>query len=195
MISFTGEVVAMMQYMVAGAGISAVLVEYFSDVSALENLEFEIEDIRIKEIKPNLILIVPLLFTNGSNKNITNLTASFDVYINPYDQQEYGELFVGWGETTKDISIPPQSSDRYNVEVSVKYVDLWKIREFIWKVLFEGEKFQMNIDGTVKANVFFGMFRGERAIHGYKDFGDYGEPPEEVEGGVYQGAEQGVLYA
>ena len=83
----------------------------------------------------------------------------FEVYIN---QTHY----LGWGHSSKEITIPPKAPEVYRIEVKVNYTDILPIL----KDILDSGNFRLTIDGHVSANVFFGLLRGHKHIFGFKDF-------------------------
>ena len=118
---------------------------YTSDVAALDNAKVTIKDIHIQEIGlTSCELTIYIDISNPSDRDISGLTADFDVFIS--------DTAVGRGSVSR-VSIPAQSSREKGVLLTIVYFGLAKaVIEGITK-----GNFDLSIKGYASGDVFFGL--------------------------------------
>lgn len=118
---------------------------YSADVAALDNARVTIEDIRIQEIGlTSCKLEIFIQITNPSDRDISGLTADFDVFIS--------DTNVGSGSVSR-VSIPAQSSREKGVYLTIIYID---VAMAVIDVIKEGN-FDLSIEGYASGDIFFGL--------------------------------------
>ncbi|KYK25815.1 hypothetical protein AYK20_03950 [Thermoplasmatales archaeon SG8-52-1] len=122
-----------------------LIYSYYADVEALDSTKVTINDIRLLEIGlTSCDLKIYITFYNPSGRDISELTAVFDIYI--------ANNYVGKGSLSK-VSISPQSSAVKDTTVTIYYAN-------VAAAVVDGIKkgnFDLAIKGTASGNVLFGF--------------------------------------
>ncbi len=122
---------------------------YYADADALQNVYAEIEGIdQINAKITSATITFNLNITNPSNRNINQLSSTFDIYIE--------NNFVGTGSFS-DHDISAQTSNLKQVQINVNYGGLADSSIDILKNLVAGQDSQIEIKGTITASVLFGL--------------------------------------
>lgn len=122
---------------------------YYSDADALQNVYAEIEGIdQINAKFTSATITFNLNITNPSNRNINQLSSTFDIYIE--------DNFIGEGSFS-DHDIPAQTSNLKQVQINVNYGGLADSSIDILKNWVAGQDSQIEIKGTITASVLFGL--------------------------------------
>lgn len=118
---------------------------YAADVAALDNAKVSIEDIRIQEIGfTSLKLKIFISVTNPSDRDISGLTADFDVFVS--------DTYVGSGSVSR-FSIPAHSSREKGVTITILYSNVAQAVIDAIKMGF----FDLSIKGDASGDVLFGL--------------------------------------
>lgn len=118
---------------------------YYADIASLDSTKVTVKDIRLQ--KPGLTycdLKIYINFHNPSDRDVSELTAVFDIYI--------ADNYVGKGSLSK-VSISAQSSEEKDTTVTIYYAN-------VAVAVVDGIKkgnFDLTIKGTASGNVLFGF--------------------------------------
>ncbi len=122
---------------------------YYADAEAIQNVYAEIEGINQINAKiTSATITLTLNITNPSNRNVNQLSSTFDIYIE--------DTFVGTGSFF-DHDIPAQTSNLKQVQINVNYGGLADSSIDILKNWFVGQDSQIKIKGVITASVLFGL--------------------------------------
>lgn len=122
---------------------------YYADAEAIQNVYAEIEGINQINAKiTSATITFTLNITNPSNRNVNQLSSTFDIYIE--------DNFVGTGSFF-DHDIPAQTSNLKQVQINVNYGGLADSSIDILKNWFVGQDSQIKIKGVITASVLFGL--------------------------------------
>jgi hypothetical protein len=122
---------------------------YYADAEAIQNVYAEIEGINQINAKiTSAAITFTLNITNPSNRNVNQLSSTFDIYIE--------NNFVGTGSFF-DHDIPAQTSNLKQVQINVNYGGLADSSIDILKNWFVGQDSQIKIKGVITASVLFGL--------------------------------------
>jgi hypothetical protein len=120
---------------------------YYADIVALEGTEVTLKDINIQEIGLTYCdLKIFISFNNPSDRDISGLSAVFDIYI--------ADKYVGKGSLSK-LYIPAQSSLEKESTVTIYYAN---VAVAVVDGLKKGN-FDLTIKGIASGNVLFGFIK------------------------------------
>jgi LEA14-like dessication related protein len=127
-------------------GISLFFVyTYYTDIATLYDAEISIEDIVLEELSLTYCkLKIYIKISNPTNRDISGLTAMFDVFI--------GDSKVGLGSFSK-VTIPGQSNRLKDVSVTIYYSNV------VLSVVngIKNGNFDLTIKGNASGDVLFGL--------------------------------------
>jgi len=125
--------------------ISITVFTYYSDISSIDNVDVEIEDVNIRDLKlASCDLNLKVKITNPTSSNINDLTAEFDVFISNTD--------VGDGLVNK-VTIPSKSYETSDVVITIYYSN---VGQAVINGLQTGN-FDLSIQGEAKLNILFNL--------------------------------------
>lgn len=120
---------------------------YYADVAALDSTKVTIKDIRLFDISLTYCeLTIFINFHNPSSRDVSGLTAVFDIYI--------ADNYIGKGSLSR-VSIPAKSNLEKETTVTIYYAN-------VAVAVFDGIKksnFDLTIEGTASGNVLFGLLK------------------------------------
>ena len=118
---------------------------YFADVEALDRTEVTIKDIKLQELSFTYCkLKIFINFYNPSNQDVSDLKATFNVYVT--------ENYVGLGSLSK-VSIPAKTNEEKDLTITIYYAN-------VAAAVADGIKkgnFDVSIKGKASGNVLFGL--------------------------------------
>lgn len=118
---------------------------YYADVVALDSIKVTIKDIRLFGISLTYCeLTIYINFYNPSNRDVSGLTAVFDIYI--------ADNYIGKGSLSR-VSIPANSNLEKDTTVTIYYAN-------VAVAVVDGIKkgnFDLTIKGTASGNVLFNL--------------------------------------
>jgi len=131
---------------------------YLADASALSNIIVDVENINIQQIGLSycdLKIIVSL--SNPTDRDTSNLKASFDIYI--------AGNYIGDGSLS-DVSISALSNTQKEVFVTIYYSE---VASAVVDGIKKGD-FTLSIEGDVSGTVLFGLIRVSEQIEASKTY-------------------------
>ena len=126
-----------------------IYINYKSDVSAINNLDVNLNDIEIYDIKiSSFKLNFDIEINNPSDREIVDLSTDFKIYIE--------DNYVGEGNFS-NVNIPNNSNENKDVVVTIYYDGLADaIVDVVKNIINEGE-FNIEIKGKIYAKALFGI--------------------------------------
>ena len=122
---------------------------YYADAEAVSKTQVEIENLNLIKIYTNgLSLSFSVKFINPADREINDLSADFDIYIN--------SIKIGIGKFS-NIDIEPQDETSKQMTITVSYSGLAQSAIQIIKDFINGQKTGFSIMGTIKADALFGL--------------------------------------
>ncbi len=113
---------------------------------ALKSCEFRLADVRLKSIGlTSAELIIVLEIYNPNSIIVTLDRADFYLYGN--------DNYLGYGEITRRIDIPPYSFKSVNIPFTLEYSGAGGV---IWSAIQRGSKIEWKITGTAYIDTPFG---------------------------------------
>lgn len=122
---------------------------YFADAQSIEQVYAQVET--IDQINPKFTkadITFTLNITNPTSRDITDLSSTFDIYI----EQNY----IGTGSFA-NFSIPSQTNKFKQVTITGNYGGLADSAVDIIKNWVSGQDSTLRIEGTMTASVLFGL--------------------------------------
>ncbi len=122
---------------------------YYADAQAIEQVYAKVHT--VNQISPKLnfaTIVFTLNFTNPSNRDIYDLSSSFDLYIE--------ENNVGKGSFS-NLSIPAKSNIYKQVSMRIHYDEVAKSVIDIISNWAQGQNTTIKVKGTMHASVLFGL--------------------------------------
>lgn len=129
---------------------------YYADADAIQHVVAKVED--INNISPRLTsatLTFTLNISNPTNRNINDLSSTFDIYI---QQNEIGE------GSFSELSISAMNRIHEQVTITVYYSEIAKSVIDILNNWVNGQDTSLTVQGTLTAQVLFGL---TTASHNY----------------------------
>ena len=124
---------------------SFLIYTYYADASSLNNINVTIENINIQQLGLSYCnLKIRINISNPNNREISNLVASFNIYIT--------ENYIGEGNLSK-ISIPSLSYKQKDVIITIYYSE---VATAVVEGIKKGE-FTLSAKGTISGNVLFDL--------------------------------------
>ena len=131
-------------------GFFALSYAYYADVTALEKMEFIVNDVSFPELGFNYCKLKFILnISNPTNYRISSLSISFTIYL--------ANNSIGDG-SMEDISIHAHSSIEKDMVITIYYMD---VVEGVIDAIRNGN-FLLTIKGTSTADVLFGLTTASR---------------------------------
>lgn len=125
--------------------VTITVFNYYSDISSINSVDVEIEDVDIRDLKlASCDLNLKLKITNPTSSNINDLTAEFDVFISNTD--------VGDGLLNK-VTLPSKSYESSDVFITIYYSN---VGQAVINGLQTGN-FNLSIQGEAKLNILFNL--------------------------------------
>jgi len=122
---------------------------YYADVDAVSKTKVEIEDINLLNIYTNGVIIgFTVRFINPSYREIKDLSSKFDIYVD--------SNYIGSGSFS-NINIEQRSYTSKTISITVTYYNLAQSTIEIIKDFIFGERTSFSIQGTLTADVLFGL--------------------------------------
>jgi len=126
-----------------------IYINYKSDIEAINNLNVNLNDVDINDIKfTSFRLNFNIEINNPSERFIVDLSTDFEIYIE--------DNFVGEGNFS-NVNIQNNSKINKDVIVTVYYDDLADAAVNIIKNIIDKGEFNLKIKGRIYAKVLFGM--------------------------------------
>jgi LEA14-like dessication related protein len=126
-----------------------IYINYKSDVEAINNLNVNLNDVDINDIKfSSFKLNFNIEINNPSDRNIVDLSTDFEIYIE--------NNYVGEGDFS-NVNIPYNSNINKDVIVTVYYDGLADAAVDIIKNIIDEGEFNLKIEGTIYAKALFGI--------------------------------------
>ena len=122
---------------------------FYADAQAIERVYAEVDT--IDQVSPKLnfaTIIFTLNITNPSNRDVNDLSSTFDLYIDEND--------VGDGSFS-NLYIPAQSNTYKQVSMKVHYNEIAKSVIDIISNWTQGQNTSVKVKGTMQASVLFGL--------------------------------------
>jgi LEA14-like dessication related protein len=118
---------------------------YYADATTLNNAEVTIENIHLQELSLTYCkLKIYIDISNPTNRDISGLTAVFNIYI--------ADNYVGSGSFSK-VSIPAQSNREKDVTITIYYA---KVAVAVVDGIKRGN-FDLTIKGEASGDVLFDL--------------------------------------
>jgi hypothetical protein len=131
---------------------------YHADIATLYSAEISIEDITIQELTLTYCtLTIYIDISNPTDRDISGLTATFDVFI--------ADNYVGLGSVS-EVSIPAQSNRLKDVIVTIYYSNV------VFSVVdgLQSGNFDVTVKGSASGNVLFGLITVSDEFEATKEY-------------------------
>jgi LEA14-like dessication related protein len=126
--------------------IAISILQIMADAAAINELKIHVEDVRLADIRlTSCDLLVTINFTNPTNRDLSIVSATFDVFV--------ADSYVG-NSSLLQLSIPNKSSREHVISLTLLYSD-------IAHAVIEGIKnknFDIYISGEAQGYVFYELF-------------------------------------
>ena len=129
---------------------------YFADADAIQKIYADVDT--IDQINPKITkatIIFTLNITNPTTRDITDLSSTFDIFIQ--------DNYVGTGSFS-NFNIPAQTNKFKQVSITVSYGGIADSAVDIFTNWVSGQDTTLTIEGTMTASVLFGL---TTASHSY----------------------------
>jgi len=129
---------------------------YFADADAIQKIYADVDT--IDQINPKITkatIIFTLNITNPTTRDITDLSSTFDIFIQ--------DNYVGKGFFS-NFSIPAQTNKFKQVSITVSYGGIADSAVDIFTNWVSGQDTTLTVEGTMTASVLFGL---TTASHSY----------------------------
>jgi len=129
---------------------------YFADADAIQKIYADVDT--IDQINPKITkatIIFTLNITNPTTRDITDLSSTFDIFIQ--------DNYVGKGSFS-NFSIPAQTTKFKQVSITVSYGGIADSAVDIFTNWVSGQDTTLTVEGTMTASVLFGL---TTASHSY----------------------------
>lgn len=122
---------------------------YYADAAAVSKTQVELENIDLIKIYSNgLTLGFIVKFVNPSDREINDLSSEFGIYIDTIN--------IGSGSFS-NIDIKSNGETSRPITITVSYLGLASSAILVIKNFVNGQKIGFSIQGTVTADVLFGL--------------------------------------
>lgn len=122
---------------------------YYADAEAVSKAQVKVENLNLIKVYNNGVKLgFTVKFANPSDREINDLFSYFDIYVD--------SIKIGEGSFL-NIDIKPDDETSKQMSVTASYSGLAQSAINVIKNFVRGEKTSLSIEGTVSADVLFGL--------------------------------------